>query len=125
MNQKKSRLTLENIESASSNQCVTLILGRTVGKTVSAKILSEMIEYKRAEKELGSDLISISKKYKKATKRLDILSLIERCPDELGFVIQAKSYDEYVSTYTEIGSPLSEVVYTKKEFNALRKYFRV
>ena len=121
----KDKLTLKDIQYVLANQGTTYVMGRVVGKTLTARILAEMLEYKKAEEELGSDLISISKRHKRDAKKLDILKLIERCPDELGFVIQAKDYDEYVSTYTEIGSPVSEIVYTKKDFNALRKYFRV
>jgi len=57
-------------------------------------------------------------------KGLQILKLIKRDPGELGFVIQAKDYDEYLSTYIEIDEPVENVVYTEKEFNILKDYFK-
>lgn len=53
-----------------------------------------------------------------------IWDLVKKHPDELGFVLQAKTYDEYVKSYTDIGSSISDVAYTVDEFNSLKLYFK-
>lgn len=53
-----------------------------------------------------------------------ILDLVEKGPGELGIVLQAKDYGEYLKTYTDIGEAAEKAVFTEHEFKALRAYFQ-
>jgi len=53
-----------------------------------------------------------------------IFDLIKKDPEELGFVVQAKNFEEYISTYTDIGGKAEDAVYNEIEFKALKSYFK-
>jgi len=52
-----------------------------------------------------------------------IWDLVKKHPGELGFILQAKTYEEYVATYTDIGGKPEDAVYTELEFNNLKAFF--
>ena len=52
-----------------------------------------------------------------------IWELVKRDPEEVGFVLQAKTYEEYLATYTDIGGKAEDAVYLETEFNAIKHYF--
>ena len=57
------------------------------------------------------------------SKRLEILDIIDKHPDELGFVFQEKTYENYVRTFTEIGE--EPAGFTEEEFNKLKEYYKI
>ena len=52
-----------------------------------------------------------------------IFDLIKKYPEELGFVLESKTYDDYVKTYTDAGGMKEEAELSKQEFEALKDYF--
>ena len=52
-----------------------------------------------------------------------IFDLIKKYPEELGFVLESKTYDDYVKTYTDAGGTEEEVELSEQEFNALKDCF--
>ena len=52
-----------------------------------------------------------------------IFDLIKKYPEELGFVLESKTYDDYVKTYTDAGGMKEEATLSKQEFEALKDYF--
>lgn len=52
-----------------------------------------------------------------------ILDLVKRNPGEMGFIMQTKTYEEYLATYSDAGFDTKEAVYNEHEFNALKSYF--
>ena len=52
-----------------------------------------------------------------------IFDLIKKYPEELGFVLESKTYDDYVKTYTDAGGMKEEATVSKQEFEALKDYF--
>ena len=52
-----------------------------------------------------------------------IFDLIKKYPEELCFVLEANTYDDYVKTYTDAGGTEEEVELSEQEFNALKDYF--
>lgn len=52
-----------------------------------------------------------------------IFDLIKKYPEELGFVLESKTYDDYVKTYTDAGRMKEEAELSKQEFEALKDYF--
>ena len=52
-----------------------------------------------------------------------IFDLIKKYPEELGFVLESKTYDDYVKTYTDAGGMREEATLSKQEFEALKDYF--
>ena len=57
------------------------------------------------------------------SKRLEILDIIDKHPDELAFIFQEKTYENYIRTFTEIGEEPSG--FTEEEFNKLKEYYHV
>ena len=57
-------------------------------------------------------------------KGIKILSLINRAPGELGFILDCDNYDEYIKTFTDIGGSESDAPYNKEEFDTLKEYYR-
>lgn len=49
--------------------------------------------------------------------------LMKNHPEELGFVIQCKDYDDYLTTYTDAGGSVEEAELNKEEFDFLKNYF--
>ena len=52
-----------------------------------------------------------------------IFDLIKKYPEELCFVLDSKTYDDYVKTYTDVGEMKEEAELSKQEFEALKDYF--
>ena len=52
-----------------------------------------------------------------------IFDLIKKYPEELCFVLDSKTYDDYVKTYTDAGGMKEEAELSKQEFEALKDYF--
>ena len=52
-----------------------------------------------------------------------IFDLIKKYPEELCFVLESKTYDDYVKTYTDAGGTEEEVELSEQEFNALKDCF--
>lgn len=52
-----------------------------------------------------------------------IFDLIKKYPEELCFVLESKTYDDYIKTYTDAGRMKEEVELSKQEFEALKDYF--
>ena len=52
-----------------------------------------------------------------------IFDLIKKYPEELGFVLESKTYDDDVKTYTDAGGMKEEAELSKQEFEALKDYF--
>ena len=52
-----------------------------------------------------------------------IFDLIKKYPEELCFVLESKTYDDYVKTYTDAGGMNEEAELSKQEFEALKDYF--
>ena len=52
-----------------------------------------------------------------------IFDLIKKYPEELGFVLESNTYDDYVKTYTDAGGMKEEAELSKQEFEALKDYF--
>lgn len=52
-----------------------------------------------------------------------IWDLVKKHPGELGFILQAKTYEDYIATYTDIGGTPEEAAYTELEFNNLKAFF--
>ena len=52
-----------------------------------------------------------------------IFDLVKKYPEELCFVLEVNTYDDYVKTYTDAGGTEEEVELSAQEFNALKDYF--
>jgi len=52
-----------------------------------------------------------------------IWDLVKKHPGELGFILQAKTYDEYLATYTDAGGTIDEAAYNEHEFSVLKDFF--
>ena len=52
-----------------------------------------------------------------------IFDLIKKYPEELCFVLESKTYDDYVKTYTDAGGMKEEAELSRQEFEALKNYF--
>ena len=52
-----------------------------------------------------------------------IFDLVKKYPEELCFVLEANTYDDYVKTYTDAGGTEEEVELSPQEFNALKDCF--
>ena len=52
-----------------------------------------------------------------------IFDLIKKYPEELCFVLDSKTYDDYVKTYTDAGGTVEEAELSKQEFDAIKDYF--
>ena len=52
-----------------------------------------------------------------------IFDLIKKYPEELCFVLESKTYDDYVKTYTDAGGMKEEAELSKQEFDAIKDYF--
>ena len=52
-----------------------------------------------------------------------IFDLIKKYPEELGFVLGSKTYNDYIKTYTDAGGVKEEAELSKQEFEALKDYF--
>ena len=52
-----------------------------------------------------------------------IFDLVKKYPEELCFVLEANTYDDYVKTYTDAGGTEEEAELSEQEFNALKEYF--
>ena len=52
-----------------------------------------------------------------------IFDLIKKYPEELCFVLESKTYDDYVKTYTDAGGMKEEAELSKQEVEALKDYF--
>jgi len=56
-------------------------------------------------------------------KKAELFDLIKRDPGEMGFIVDSKTYDDYIKTYTDAGFTKDIVVYSEDEFNALKQGF--
>ena len=56
-------------------------------------------------------------------KKAELFDLIDKDPGELGFILQAETYDKYIETFTEIGLKTTDAPYSIEEFNKLKSYF--
>ena len=54
-----------------------------------------------------------------------IFDLIKKYPEELCFVLESKTYDDYVKTYTDAGGMKEEAELSRQEFEALKNYFLI
>ena len=52
-----------------------------------------------------------------------IFDLIKKYPEELCFILESKTYDDYIKTYTDAGGTKEDATLSKQEFEALRDYF--
>ena len=52
-----------------------------------------------------------------------IFDLVKKYPEELCFVLDANTYDDYVKTYIDAGGTKEEVELSEQEFNALKDCF--
>ena len=52
-----------------------------------------------------------------------IFDLIKKYPEELCFILESKTYDDYVKTYTDAGGMKKDATLSKQEFEALKDYF--
>jgi hypothetical protein len=52
-----------------------------------------------------------------------IWDLVKKHPGELCFILQAKTYKDYIATYTDVGGSAEEAVYNEHEFGALKDFF--
>ena len=52
-----------------------------------------------------------------------IFDLVKKYPEELCFVLEANTYDDYVKTYTDAGGTEEEAKLSEQEFNALKDCF--
>jgi len=52
-----------------------------------------------------------------------IWDLVKRDPEEIGFILQAKTFEEYVATYTDIGGKAEDAVYNEHEYNSIKAFF--
>ena len=52
-----------------------------------------------------------------------ILDLVKKHPGEMGFIMQTKTYEEYLATYSDAGFDTKEAAYNEYEFSALKAYF--
>ena len=69
------------------------------------------------------DMYECAKEVVKFDDDAYIFDLIKKYPEELCFVLEANTYDDYVKTYTDAGGTEEEVELSEQEFNALKDYF--
>ena len=72
------------------------------------------------------DMYSEAKETVKFDEDAYILDLIKKHPEELGFVLEANTYKDYIATYETVSAnPEKDAELTEQEFNNLKKYFTV
>ena len=69
------------------------------------------------------DMYECAKEVVKFDDDAYIFDLIKKYPEELCFVLESKTYDDYVKTYTDAGGMKEEAELSKQEFEALKDYF--
>ena len=69
------------------------------------------------------DMYECAKEVVKFDDDAYIFDLIKKYPEELCFVLESKTYDDYVKTYTDVGEMKEEAELSKQEFEALKDYF--
>jgi len=52
-----------------------------------------------------------------------IWDLVKKHPGELGFILQAKTYEDYLATYTDAGGTADEAAYNEHDFGILKDFF--
>ena len=63
------------------------------------------------------------KGYNQIERDLQVLELIKKHPDELGFICDCENYSEYVRTFLDAEMELEDVAYTEEEFNFIKGAF--
>ena len=69
------------------------------------------------------DMYECAKEVVKFDDDAYIFDLIKKYPEELCFVLDSKTYDDYVKTYTDAGGMKEDAELSKQEFEALKDYF--
>lgn len=64
--------------------------------------------------------------FKTIEKELRVFEIIDKYPDELGFVLDSNTYEDYVKTYITLDEKLEQIkpVLSEKQFNILKEHFR-
>lgn len=90
--------------------------------------MCEECEHNKASRHQRCPFRSISNDYcddyVNILKSLDILELIKKHPDELGFIAECENYSEYVNTFLDAELTLEDVAYTEEEFNILKEVLK-
>ena len=69
------------------------------------------------------DMYECAKEVVKFDDDAYIFDLIKKYPEELCFVLESKTYDDYVKTYTDASGTVEDAELSKQEFEALKDYF--
>ena len=69
------------------------------------------------------DMYECAKEVVKFDDEAYIFDLVKKYPEELCFVLDSKTYDDYVKTYTDAGGMKEDAELSKQEFEALKDYF--
>ena len=96
-------------------------LGQLIGNVLEGPSL-----YYVEDNSLVKALKDVYEDAKEAVKFDDeayIFDLIKKYPEELGFVLESKTYNDYIKTYTDAGGMKEEAELSKQEFEALKDYF--
>jgi len=63
----------------------------------------------------------------KETVRFDwesfVFGMVNKHPGEFGFILQSKTFEDYVATYTDAGGKAEDAAYNAAEFKALKDFF--
>ena len=66
------------------------------------------------------DIYEGAKEQVKFDNEAYIFDLIKKYPEELCFILESKTYDDYIKTYTDAGGTKEDATLSKQEFEALR-----
>ena len=104
------------------HKCPDMRLGQLIGNVLEGAAL-----YYVEDDGLVSALKDMYEEAKEPVKFDDesyIFDLVKKYPDELGFVLQAKDYEEYVASYETVSDdPAKDAILKENEFNSLKKFF--
>lgn len=64
--------------------------------------------------------------FKTIKKEIKVFEIIDKYPEELGFVLSSKTYDDYINTFITLGVEKEDVKPTlsEKQFKILREHFK-
>ena len=118
--QKRIDIILQEI-SAIWHKYPDMRLGQLIGNVLEGPSLY-YVEDDSLVKAL-KDMYEGAKEAVKFDDEAYIFDLIKKYPEELCFVLDSKTYDDYVKTYTDVGEMKEEAELSKQEFEALKDYF--
>ena len=91
------------------------------------KVIEDYSVVINSEKDMTAHMKDIlPSSFKIIKDELKVFEIIDKYPDELGFVISSKTYEDYIETYVTLGTKKEDIkpALSEKQFNILKKHFK-